>query len=108
MMENISIQRGNILDESTRTQGNAGSFNQRVQKLFAIRLGKKSGGPTDKSVIQNVTPIMHSEKIHEKSRNTLWEAFITPRKSKEKSKSREPSISPREKNEKETRKEDTK
>jgi len=69
---------------------------------------KPSISPKDKSVIQNVTPIMHSEKIHEKSRNTLWEAFITPRKSKEKSKSREPSISPREKNEKETRTEDTK
>ena len=63
---------------------------------------KPSISPKDKSLIQNVTPIMHSEKIHEKSRNNLWEAFITPREPKEKSKSREPSISPREKKEKET------
>ena len=58
---------------------------------------KPSISPKEKSGLPNLTPIMHSEKIHEKSRNNLWEAFITPREPKEKSKSRDPSISPREK-----------
>eukprot|EP00092_Neocalanus_flemingeri_P010552 GFUD01011368.1.p1 GENE.GFUD01011368.1~~GFUD01011368.1.p1 ORF type:complete len:552 (-),score=188.52 GFUD01011368.1:167-1822(-) len=58
---------------------------------------KPSVSPKDKSNSSNLRPIMDSEKVHEKSRNSLWEAFITPREPKEKSKSRDPSISPREK-----------
>ena len=38
----------------------------------------------------NIGPMINSEKFHEKSRNSLWEAFIT---SREKTKS--PSASPR-------------
>ena len=61
---------------------------------------KPSVSPKEKTIVNNVRPIMDSEKIHEKSRNSLWEAFITPRDPKEKSKSRDPSISPRESKEK--------
>lgn len=57
---------------------------------------KPSVSPKEKSAVSNLTPIMHSEEVHEKSRNNLWEAFITPRDPKEKSKSRNPSVSPRE------------
>ena len=52
--------------------------------------------PNEKSGLSTLHPIMDSEKVHEKSRNSLWEAFITPREPKEKPKSRDPSISPRE------------
>jgi len=56
---------------------------------------KASSSPKEKSggVIRPI--IMDSEKIHEKSRNSLWEAFMTPKEPKEKSKSKEPSLSPR-------------
>ena len=57
---------------------------------------KPSISPKEKAALPNLTPIMHSEEVHEKSRNNLWEAFITPRDPKEKSKSRNPSVSPRE------------
>ena len=57
---------------------------------------KLSMSPKEKSGSSDLRPIMYSDKIHEKSRNSLREAFITPREPKEKSKSRDPSISPRE------------
>ena len=45
----------------------------------------------------NIGPMIDSEKFHEKSRNSLWEAFMTSKDSKEKSKpSKSPSVSPRE------------
>ena len=45
----------------------------------------------------NIGPMIDSEKFHEKSRNSLWEAFMTSKDSKEKPKpSKSPSVSPRE------------
>ena len=41
----------------------------------------------------NIGPMINSEKFHEKSRNSLWEAFITAREKTKTSKS--PSASPR-------------
>ena len=41
----------------------------------------------------NIGPMINSEKFHEKSRNSLWEAFITSREKSKSSKS--PSASPR-------------
>ena len=46
---------------------------------------KPSMSPKEKSCLSNLRPIIGSDKIHEKSRNSLWEAFITPREPKEKS-----------------------
>ena len=45
----------------------------------------------------NIGPMIDSEKFHEKSRNSLWEAFITSREDRDKPKtSKSPSASPRE------------
>ena len=43
----------------------------------------------------NIGQMINSEKFHEKSRNSLWEAFITSREKSKSSKS--PSSSPRDK-----------
>ena len=45
----------------------------------------------------NIGPMIDSEKFHEKSRNSLWEAFMTSKEVKDKSDkgSKSPSVSPR-------------
>jgi len=84
--------------------GEERSSDEEEEKSFSptFKNGRKpSISPKEKSSLPAMTPIMNSEKVHEESRNNLWEAFITPRDPKERSKSREPSISPREKKDKE-------
>merc|ERR1711874_236080 len=51
----------------------------------------------------NIGPMINSEKFHEKSRNSLWEAFITSREKTKTSKS--PSSSPRDDKKQSTEKE---
>ena len=93
-----SPKKGNNHDQLKITIDSGSSDEYGEEKTLSPILKnsrKPSISPKDRSAIPNLTPIMHSEKIHEKSRNNLWEAFITPREPKEKSKSRDPSISPR-------------
>merc|ERR1712106_848809 len=99
-----SPKKGNSHDQLKITIDSGSSDEYGEEKTLSPILKnsrKPSISPKDISAIPNLTPIMHSEKIHEKSRNNLWEAFITPREPKEKSKSRDPSISPRDREKKE-------
>ena len=98
-----SPKKGNSHDQLKITIDSGSSDEYGEEKTLSPILKnsrKPSISPKDISAIPNLTPIMHSEKIHEKSRNNLWEAFITPREPKEKSKSRDPSISPRDREKK--------
>ena len=44
----------------------------------------------------NIGRMINSEKFHEKSRNSLWEAFITSKESEGDKKSKSPGMSPKE------------